>query len=82
VLTVEVVQLLHSQGVAVSEAIDNVHQAVEASAELLRAIGIIPDKRALARPSDHTSELIAAAVLMRAAGIEPSMVKIWPRRTA
>jgi hypothetical protein len=82
VLVMDVVRLLHGQGVAVSEAVDRLHEAVEASTDLLRCVGVVPDTGVITRSREHTAELVAAAVLMRAAGIEPNTVKTWPRRSA
>lgn len=65
-----------------SEAHENLHEAIEAGTDLLRWLGIEPDKRLLTRPREHTPELVAAAVLMRAAGIEPNAVKVWPGRSS
>jgi hypothetical protein len=81
VLVVDVVHLLQNQGVMVSEAVDKLHEAVEASAELLRRIGVVPDRSVISRPAMRTAELVAAAVLLRAAGIEPGAVRAWPRRS-
>ena len=82
VLVLDVVNLLQGQGVAVSEAYENLHRAIEAGTDLLRWLGIEPDKRLLTRPHEATPELVAAAVLMRAAGIEPNAIKIWPGRAS
>ena len=82
VLVLDVVHMLQGQGVAVSEAHENLHQAIEASTDLLRCLGVEPDKRLLIRLREITPELVAAAVLIRAAGIEPNAVKIWPGRPA
>jgi hypothetical protein len=82
VLVLDVVHLLGGQGVAVSEAHENLHEAIEASSDLLRWLGIEADKRLLIKPREAAPELVAAAVLMRAAGIEPNAIKIWPGRTS
>src|SRR5258705_193585 len=50
VLVMDVVRLLHGQGVAVSEAVDRLHEAAEASADLLRCVGVVPDKGVITRP--------------------------------
>jgi hypothetical protein len=78
----DVVNLLKGQGLAVSEAVDRLHEAVAASAELLRWVGVVPDRSVITRPREQMAEVVAAAVLMRAGGIEPSAVKAWPRRSA
>jgi hypothetical protein len=82
VLVVDVIRLLRGRGVVVSEAPEDLHGAVEASADLLRRLGVESDERLLARPRRFTPELVAAAVLMRAAGIEPNAVSVWPRRSS
>lgn len=82
VLVMDVVRLLRHQDVPVSEAVDELHEAIEACTDLLRFIGVVPDRRVVTRPREHTAELAAAAVLMRAAGIEPNAVKTWPGRSA
>jgi hypothetical protein len=82
VLVLDVVHVLQGQGVTVSEVHENLHQAIEASTDLLHLLGVEPDKRLLTRPREHTPELVAAAVLMRAAGIEPNAVKAWPGRSS
>jgi hypothetical protein len=81
-LTVNVVHLLHGQGVPVSGALENLHQAMATSAELLQWLGVVPDKRLITRPREDTAELVAATVLMRAAGIEPNSITVWPRRSS
>jgi hypothetical protein len=82
VLVVDVVRLLRDRGVSASGAIDQLHEAVEASTDLLQRLGVEPDKRVLTKPIEHTPEIHAAAVLMRAAGIEPSTVFVWPARSS
>ena len=82
VLLVDVVHLLHGQGLAVSQAHENIHQAIEACTDVLRWIGVEPDRRLTTRPQEQTAEMAAAAVLMRAVGIEPNAVKVWPWRSA
>jgi hypothetical protein len=82
VLILDVVHLLQGQGVAVSKAHENLHRAIDASTELLHWLGVEADKRLLTRPRETTPELVAAAVLMRAAGIEPNAIKVWPGRTS
>ena len=78
ILVVDVIRLLRGRGVAVSEAPEDLHGAVQAGADLLRRLGVESDARLLTKPHGHTPELIAAAVLMRAAGIEPNAVSVWP----
>lgn len=80
ILVVDVVQLLRGRGVATSEAVDQLHETVEASTDLLQRLGVGPDKTSLTKPIEHTPEIHAAAVLLRAAGIEPSAVSSWPAR--
>jgi hypothetical protein len=82
VLVVDVVRLLRDRGVAVSGALEHLHEAVDASTELLRRLGVEPDRRLLAKPVQHAPVIHAAAVLMRAAGIEPSTVAVWPARSS
>lgn len=82
VLVVDVVRLLRDRGVTVSGAFDELHEAVEASTDLLQRVGVEPDKRLSTKAIEHTPEIHAAAVLMRAAGIEPSTVAVWPVRSA
>ena len=81
-LTLNVVHLLRGQGVPVSGALEHLHQASESSAELLQWLGVEPDKGLITKPREDTVELVAAAVLLRAAGIEPNAVTSWPRRSA
>jgi hypothetical protein len=80
VFVVDVVQLLRGRGVAVSEAPEDLHGAVEASADLLRLLGVEPDKGLFGRPRRLSPEVVAAAYLMRAAGIEPNAISAWPGR--
>jgi hypothetical protein len=82
VLVVDIVRLLRGRGVATSEAVDQLHEAVEASTDLLRRLGVEPVKTPLTKPIEHTPEIHAAAVLLRAAGIEPSAVSSWPARSS
>jgi hypothetical protein len=80
VLLADIVHLLQGQGVAVSETHEHLRETLAASADLLRWLGVEPDRRMLAKPRRHTPELVAATVLLRAAGIEPNAIKVWPKR--
>lgn len=82
ILVVDVVRLLRDRGVGASRAVDQLHETIEASTQLLQRLGVEPDKRISSTPVEHTPETHAAAVLMRAAGIEPSTVAVWPGRPA
>lgn len=65
ILVVDVVRLLRDRGVGASGAVDQLHEAIDASTELLQRLGVEPDKRLLTKPVEHTPEIHAAAVLMR-----------------
>lgn len=82
ILVVDVVRLLRGRGVAASSAVDQLHEAVEASTDLLLRLGVDPDKRLITKLAEHSPEIHAAAVLLRAAGIEPSAVVSWPARSS
>jgi uncharacterized membrane-anchored protein len=81
VLTVNVVHLLRGQGLPVSETYEHGDRAVQAAADLLQWLGVQPDMIVGTRPPvAHGPVIAAAAVLLRAAGIEPNAVLVWPGR--
>jgi hypothetical protein len=82
ILVVDVIRLLGGHGVVVSEAPEDLHGAIDAGSELLRRLGVESDRWLLAKPIEHRPEIRAAAVLMRAAGIEPNAIKVWPGRSS
>ena len=78
VLVVDVVHLLHGQGVPVSESLEHLDRAVKACSDLLQSLGVEPDDRLPTTPREPTAEMVGAALLLRAAGIEPNAIKVWP----
>lgn len=80
VLVIDVVRMLRGRGLGIIESLAYSGEAVSASAELLRRIGIEPDHFAPRHPEADGPALAAAATLMRAAGIEPNYVVVWPGR--
>ena len=82
VLMVHIVNLLRSQGLTVSETYQHGSEAMQASADLLRWLGVQPDPSAIRPPVDHGPVVVAASVLLRAAGIEPNAILAWPGRPA
>ncbi len=79
-LVIDVVRLLRGRGLAVADTYDHLGDLVHTSADLLRRLGVTPQDGLLPPPPVPGPALIAAATLMRAAGIEPDAVLIWPRQ--
>jgi hypothetical protein len=78
VLVVDVVRMLRGCGLGIVESTAYGGEALRASADLLRCIGVMPDHFAPRHVEADGPVLIAAATLMRAAGIEPNDVVVWP----
>ncbi len=81
-LVIDVVRLRRGHGLTVSETYEHAGQAVRASADLLRWLGVEPDHN-LPKPSvEHSPVVVPAETLTRAAGIDPDAVVSWPRRVS
>lgn len=78
VLVIDVVRLLRGRGLAIVESTAYSGEALRASADLLRSMGVVPDDFVPRHVAKGGPELSAAATLMRAAGIEPNDVAVWP----
>jgi hypothetical protein len=78
VLLIDVARMLRGRGLAVADSLAYSSDALSASAQLLRCMGIQPDHSVTRRTQPGGPVLMAAATLMRAAGIEPSTVVVWP----
>jgi hypothetical protein len=82
VLTINVAHLLQGQGLVLAGTFDDASKCIRAATDLLIGLGVEPDLTLPTTPPDTSSPaLAAAAVLLRAAGIEPAAVLRWPRRT-
>ena len=77
-LLIDVVRLLRRRGLPVVEAHAYSSDALRATAELLRCIGIEADPAATRPLTAHGPVLGAAARLLRADDIEPNTVLAWP----
>jgi hypothetical protein len=70
--------MLRGRGLGIVESTAYSGEALRASANLLRSIGVVPDHFAPRPVQANGPALDAAATLMRAAGIEPNDVVAWP----
>lgn len=78
VLVIDVVRMLRGRGLGIAESTAYSSEALRASANLLRSIGVVPDHFAPRSVQANGPVLGAAATLMRAAGIEPNDIAVWP----